>query len=368
MPPSRLRLLFLGLCCCFGSPQAQTLYKGQVFTNGLAIFDSPAPNSVLHAGSSMSLAIDVSGDGKLSQPGFSSAGFDSLDIFLVSSETNINLTVIAGSEFLLQEQGSTVKHLNWPIPTCVQPGSYNITLYETSHMSSVQYFSITPITLTIENNSPSGSCSSTNALFAQPQASSPFPENPFLEDITTASSPASPQTQAATVTASSSPSFSSQDRNGALTVTVGPSGLQWPLTIASPQETVPIIVGPSDYNPLGTVTVTASIVSTDAGQVSSGMVTVVVTPTSTPTPVTVVLVSMDTETLTTTVSGQAAIFTTVETTYSTTTAFVNMPNMDNPDYAGFLPINSAIAPRRAIAGTMFLVWTVLYTVVLFLLV
>lgn len=206
-------------------------------------------------------------------------------------------------------------------------------------MSNMQYFSITPIAVTIENNSPSGSCSSPNTLFAQPQASSPFPENPFLEastltlstgsetsapahspvapltlvnsqDITTASSLATLQTQAASVTASSPPS-PSQAQGGALTVTVGPSGLQWPLTIASPQETVPIVVGPSDYNLPGTVTVTASVISMDAGQLSSGMVTVVVTPTFTPTPVTVVLVSMDTETLTTTVSGQPTVFTTV---------------------------------------------------------
>lgn len=85
----------------------------------------------------MELCFEVSGDGKLSQSGFSSAGFDSLDIFLVSSETNVNLTVTTGSDFLSQEQGSTVKHLNWPIPTCVQPGSYNVSRTITNNTNGV---------------------------------------------------------------------------------------------------------------------------------------------------------------------------------------------------------------------------------------
>ena len=72
----------LGVCSVssdwfFQTVHAQVLLNGQVFTNGLAIVDAPAPNrcgmiqtepthcthggavSILHTGSSMSLAIDV---------------------------------------------------------------------------------------------------------------------------------------------------------------------------------------------------------------------------------------------------------------------------------------------------------------------
>lgn len=46
------RWLVVIICFWIRLVQAQILQNGQVFTNGLAIFDSPAPNSyVLYAGS-----------------------------------------------------------------------------------------------------------------------------------------------------------------------------------------------------------------------------------------------------------------------------------------------------------------------------
>ncbi|EIN13488.1 hypothetical protein PUNSTDRAFT_41053 [Punctularia strigosozonata HHB-11173 SS5] len=112
---------------------AQQVVNGQIFTNGLAIVDAPAVNSVQHVGSDINIAVDVSGsgDGKLASvaatPGSGLADrFDSLSIYLVSSETNINATVSNGTGFLTQEPGSTVKHLNFNVPGCITPGDYNV--------------------------------------------------------------------------------------------------------------------------------------------------------------------------------------------------------------------------------------------------
>lgn len=75
--------------------------------------------------------LKISGDGKLQSsaaiPGSNlPTRFDGLEIFLVSSQTNVNITVSTGPGLLTQESGSTVKHLNWPIPTCISPGQYNV--------------------------------------------------------------------------------------------------------------------------------------------------------------------------------------------------------------------------------------------------
>lgn len=52
--------------------------------------------------------------------------YNSLELYLVSAQMNINLTVSNGPGLLTQEPGSTVKHLNWPIPPCVPAGDYNV--------------------------------------------------------------------------------------------------------------------------------------------------------------------------------------------------------------------------------------------------
>ncbi|KAK0465426.1 uncharacterized protein EV420DRAFT_1514312 [Desarmillaria tabescens] len=149
---------------------------GQYFTSGLSIINSPSPNSPGHAGSTLPISIDVSGDGRL--PGDSS--FSLLEIYLVSSETNINLTVVSGADFLTQESGS-VRHENFMVPTCIKAGNYNLTFYETSQIEGKPFFIITPIPLPIENSNPSGSACTDglNALQDQPQVFS-APENPPL--------------------------------------------------------------------------------------------------------------------------------------------------------------------------------------------
>jgi len=184
---------------------AQTPFNGQVFTNGLAIVDAPQLNSQLDAGGNLNIAIDVSGDGRLSPaastPGSGLAtGFSGLDLFLVSFQSQVNLTVSTGPGLLTQEPGSTVKHLNWPIPTCIPPGQYNLTLYEESIISDHPFFSITPIPLSINNPNPNGPCvSGTNPVQSYPQPFSPPPQNPFLPSVTITQS-ASATTATATAT------------------------------------------------------------------------------------------------------------------------------------------------------------------------
>ncbi|KAJ6604452.1 hypothetical protein DFH09DRAFT_310100 [Mycena vulgaris] len=120
---------------------AQAYINGQTFTNGLAIIDSPSPSNPGHAGSD---PVDVSGNGKLppaaSLPGSGlSTCYESLEIYLVSAQTNINMTVAAGPALLSGDSGSTVRHLNWPIPPCIPAGDYNLTFYETSHFNVLSH-------------------------------------------------------------------------------------------------------------------------------------------------------------------------------------------------------------------------------------
>ncbi|CDO68338.1 hypothetical protein BN946_scf184799.g65 [Trametes cinnabarina] len=170
---------------------AQTLVNGQIFTNGLAIVDAPAPESPLHAGSVTQVAIDISGDGKLDQsasiPGSSNpTRFDSLEIYLVSYQTKLNLTVSSGPDLLTREQGSTVKHWNYNVSTCIPPGSYNLTFYETSHINGEAYFAITPLPVVVMNDHQTDACSNgTNELQAFPQQSSPYPQSPWLNGSVT---------------------------------------------------------------------------------------------------------------------------------------------------------------------------------------
>ncbi|KAJ6519622.1 hypothetical protein C8R45DRAFT_952129 [Mycena sanguinolenta] len=178
----------------------QTLINGQTFTNGLTIIDSPNAQNPGHAGSFINIAVDVSGNGQLpaaaSLPNSGySTGFTSLEIYLISGETNINMTVSPSSALLSGESGSTVKHLNWPIPTCMPAGNYNLTFYESSLYNSQGVFAITPIPIPISNPNPAGPCTENlNVVQAQPQSSNPLLQLPF------APGPASAPSSSATPT------------------------------------------------------------------------------------------------------------------------------------------------------------------------
>ncbi|KAK7064558.1 hypothetical protein R3P38DRAFT_3250140 [Favolaschia claudopus] len=168
---------------------AEAYINGQFFTNGLAIIDSPAPQHPGHAGSPLPIAIEVSGDGKIpisasSNNSDASTRFELLEIYLVSSAANINITVSTGPALLANESGSTVKHVNWPIPTCIPAGDYNLTFYETSLFNNQNVFTITPIPIPISNTNPDGQCSNLNTLQSQPQSANPLTDSPFAPNST----------------------------------------------------------------------------------------------------------------------------------------------------------------------------------------
>ncbi|CUA73937.1 hypothetical protein RSOLAG22IIIB_01458 [Rhizoctonia solani] len=146
----------------------------------------PQEGDQYSAGGAIGVSVDVSGNGRLptsaSVPGSTlPTSFISLNIFLVSSQTKTNITVSSGTQFLEGEPGSTVKHLDFAIPSCLKSGDYNYTYYEVSRINGATYFSITPIPIFILNNqSGDESCNGSTEPEAQPQPSSPPPEQPFL--------------------------------------------------------------------------------------------------------------------------------------------------------------------------------------------
>ncbi|EGN98755.1 hypothetical protein SERLA73DRAFT_181388 [Serpula lacrymans var. lacrymans S7.3] len=279
-----LQLYIISLVCISFLVQpafAQVYINGQFITKALAIIDSPAPNSQIQAGSSSQIAIEVDGDGNLT----SAMQLQELQIYLISYANQINMTVSDSPSILTQEAGSTVKHVNWTVPSCLPAGSYNLTFYENSIIKGQSYYSITPLPIDITSSS-SSQCTSDNQLITTPQASSPPSQSPWLAALYTSSS-----SYLAT-------------QSGFETVLSGATTF----TIVSPGEPPPI-----------TVTVGTAAPST----------------------VTVVMVSL--ETLTTTISDKPS--TTTVTSKSTTT--MTMAAGTTGGMAGFVPVNTASLPSSA---------------------
>ncbi|KAH8100623.1 hypothetical protein BXZ70DRAFT_938076 [Cristinia sonorae] len=343
---------------------AQVVQNGQVFTNGLAIVDAPQPNTIVHAGSNINLAVEVSGNGKLSLPtslpsAASPNTFAALEFYLVSSQTTLNLTVVSGTDMLLQEPGSTVKHLDWSLPKCIPSGSYNLTAYETSVIGGIPRFSITSIPLQVENPSPSGDCTSlSNILQTQPQPANQLNQSPWLDPGFNPTAPISSSTpgQLSFVAPTPTPTFSVP---GVITMTIW-STEEWPLSMVPSGMFTTVYLGPSAPTPsIITTDITTTLGLNPAftypggiAAMRSGATTVIrstVTVTPTPTPVTVIFVSMQTITTTTTAPGRTVIFTTTAmTAVSSMTAFVE-PNVNDPN-SRFLPVNTASSLQISFFG------------------
>ncbi|OCB86141.1 hypothetical protein A7U60_g6730 [Sanghuangporus baumii] len=229
------------------------LRNGQFFTKALAISNAPFPGSPQHAGSNLVISVELSGDGKIDQslfiPGSGApTRYDSLEIYLVSAQTRSNFTVSNGSTLLTQEPGSTVKHLNWPLPSCMSPGIYNLTYYESSHINNEAFFSVTPLNVTVDNPNKSddlSQCESvSNPLQDQPQLDSAPTINPY-ED------PDSGLTG----------SGNSNSNEGMPTIIVGSSGLptQWTVEPSGSTITAPGPVTTATIVVLSTATLTETI-------------------------------------------------------------------------------------------------------------
>ncbi|KAJ6509330.1 hypothetical protein C8R47DRAFT_1098321 [Mycena vitilis] len=271
----------------------QTYTNGRTFTDGLAIIDSPSPQNPGHAGSPISIAVDVSGSGAISSGSNLSTSYRSLEIYLVSAQ--MNMTVSSGG-LLTNETGSTVKHLNWPIPACVQPGDYNLTFYESSYFNNQGIFTITPIPIPVSNPSPSGQCTNLNPVQAQPQSSQPLLQSPFLPG--SAPGAASASGASSPPGASASASASASDSASRMVTVVNPASVTITLTLSDGILNLP------------TVTVTAN-----------------------PTPTTVVMLSIATVTET----DQGTI-----TTYTQTSTFTTVvtPTQADSNSSGFIPVNA----------------------------
>ena len=159
LPGALLQLLLLA-----GSTRALdfVVAGGQIFTPGLAVVDAPQPGTPLGGRRCSScfpllfpslcqltllledlhVALDVSANGRLPLPPQLAADSPSqifnITIFLYSYDTGKNFTVTNGTSsfnnatlgnIMLQEPGSTVKHLNWNWPDCLagdgQPKDFN---------------------------------------------------------------------------------------------------------------------------------------------------------------------------------------------------------------------------------------------------
>ncbi|KAH8773107.1 hypothetical protein F5882DRAFT_441619 [Hyaloscypha sp. PMI_1271] len=165
---------------------AQQIVNGQIFTPGIAIVDSPQPNTPL-GGDHLQVAIDVSSDGQLQLPPYPSnpvSAIYNITIFLSSDITGWNFTISNGTasngslgEIMAQENGSTVKHVNWVWPDCLvgkgPPGDndsarglYNISIRQNFRLNGSDEYTIFDLPIHVTNSIPAqdnrSSCASLN--------------------------------------------------------------------------------------------------------------------------------------------------------------------------------------------------------------
>ncbi|OJJ48231.1 hypothetical protein ASPZODRAFT_62128 [Penicilliopsis zonata CBS 506.65] len=189
-----------------------TLVNGQLYTPGLAIVDSPQPNTPL-GGDNLQVAIDVSGDGQLPWPpsNDSSTTFHSITLFLTSYEKSLNFTISNGTEpahnstayvgpVLTLEPSSTVKHVNWIWPACLvgngdssssssDRGTYNITMHQSFRWNGTDYYTVfdwpIEVTNSISASADRVDCAllENKVLSAETEADSPdtLPAQPWVQ-------------------------------------------------------------------------------------------------------------------------------------------------------------------------------------------
>lgn len=192
-------LLFLPL-----SVRAQQIVNGQIYTPGIAIVDAPQPNTPLGGGEFLppvpyfspfltkldflQVALDVSSDGQLQLPPYPSnsvSAIYNITLFLSSYTTGLNLTISNGTatpnnaslgEIMTQENGSTVKHVNWVWPDCLvgdgtpsgnsSRGLYNISIRQNFRLNGTDAYTIFDLPIQVTNSIPAddkrASCDSLN--------------------------------------------------------------------------------------------------------------------------------------------------------------------------------------------------------------
>ncbi|KAJ5716447.1 hypothetical protein N7493_008358 [Penicillium malachiteum] len=175
------------------------------------------------------VAIDVSGDGRLSWPPSTQSAdsptlFHDITIFLTSESQSNNFTISNGTTpptnssgyvgpVLDLEPSSTVKHVNWIWPECFvgtgtddnSRGEYNISIHQSFRWNSTDYYTVFDLPISVTNSISESSdrveCASLeNKMVTEDQESSnSLPGQPWLDGNYTStqiSSPTSTSTSA----------------------------------------------------------------------------------------------------------------------------------------------------------------------------
>ncbi|KIW23535.1 uncharacterized protein PV07_11726 [Cladophialophora immunda] len=196
--PRALVLICVIFTTCVQAAANFTIVNGQIYTPGLAIIDAPQPFTP-EGGDFLQVAIDISGDGRISQPPYSpgvETGILNITMFLFSYVTGLNLTISNGTsygwfsdsmeapefhcnsttsrgfrnagcgEIMAQESGSTVKHVNWAWPDCLvgdggqdsgsssDRGSYNVSIHQSFRINGTGYYTIFNLPIQVTNSIP----------------------------------------------------------------------------------------------------------------------------------------------------------------------------------------------------------------------
>ncbi|KAH9857897.1 hypothetical protein C2E23DRAFT_152952 [Lenzites betulinus] len=352
---------YLSVASCILPVAALDVLSRRDLTQGLAVLDSPQPDAVLNAGSASDVSIDVSAASG------TTAGIDLLEVYLVSATQQKNLTVSSGPQLLSQEPGSTVKHIHWTVPTCLQTGAFNLTLYETSHINGSSFFAITPIPVQVRNTgNVSESCDvSENTLQSQPQLSSPPPAESVTNGTDTAgtdsvNATASVTTAPANATASASTTIASTNATDSA-ITPTPTATDVPQsTSTSSGNIITVTAGDGDITidisglP-GTIVVEPSGGAPPDSTVTSSMGFITIFKTVAPTA---------TATLTEVITAPVTL-TLEETQTILSTTQVVATQVSSPQQAGLLPISSGSTVLHP--STIRLHWMLLVSALLYVL-
>lgn len=156
----------------------------QYFTPGLLIINGPQPDQNIDAGHNLQFSLEVTGNGKLppasTEPGNQQATtILSLSVFLINAD--LNMTIFQNLNLLEQEKGSSVKHMDFQLPSCTPSGTYQVTYHELDRINSKNFYSIYSTNININNSGGDSSktCQGANPPVGNPQDSKP-PSQPFL--------------------------------------------------------------------------------------------------------------------------------------------------------------------------------------------
>ncbi|KAL2756364.1 hypothetical protein ACRALDRAFT_2078103, partial [Sodiomyces alcalophilus JCM 7366] len=150
-----------------------TISNGQIYTPGLAILNSPQPNTPM-GGETLHISLDVTTNGRMPLPPYdpeSPTHIFNITVFLSSYETGRNFTITNGTatennatlgDIMLQQPGSTVKHINWVWPDCLvgdgQPdssdsdrGLYNISIRQNFRLNDEDHYTIFDVPISVTN-------------------------------------------------------------------------------------------------------------------------------------------------------------------------------------------------------------------------